>query len=212
MHPRSFLSTARARTRSPVPFCTASPSLALCPRRSASLETRARCASRPVHQKPHQATPSSTPRWAPVPMLGFPNCALLLANFGFVGGWSWMSPAPARWAAKLARSSDSALTPSVPLTLLKLVQALAPQTPSQWLESLTGVTPTHPESSFSHSPLSDPSLTATTLPLSLSCLSLRFWPAPVTPEPLELAPAPTPATSPLREGAAPPQPLTPPWL
>jgi hypothetical protein len=61
-HPSSFLSTTRARTRSPVPFRTASPSLALCPRRSASPETLARRASRPVRRKPRQTTPSSAPR------------------------------------------------------------------------------------------------------------------------------------------------------
>jgi hypothetical protein len=61
-HPSSFLSTARARTRSPVPFRTASPSLALCPRRSTSPVNRACRASRPARQKPRQATPSSAPR------------------------------------------------------------------------------------------------------------------------------------------------------
>jgi hypothetical protein len=58
-------------------------------------------------------------------MLGFPNCASLLANFDFVGGWSWRSAAPARWPAKLARSSAPATALGVPLALLKLVQALA---------------------------------------------------------------------------------------
>ena len=69
-------------------------------------------------------------------------------------------------------------------------------------EFLTGIALTRLAFSLHRSPLSDPSLTATTLPVSLSCLSLRFWPAPA-PEPLELALAPTPVTSPLREGAAP---------
>jgi hypothetical protein len=40
--PSSFLSTARTRTRSPVPFRASSLSLALCPRRSTSPETHAR--------------------------------------------------------------------------------------------------------------------------------------------------------------------------
>jgi hypothetical protein len=63
-HPSFFLSSARARarTRSPVSFRTASPSLALYSRRSASPETHARRASHPVPRKPRQATPSSTPR------------------------------------------------------------------------------------------------------------------------------------------------------
>jgi hypothetical protein len=59
----------------------------------------------------------------------------------------------------------------------------APQTPSPWPESLTGVTPTRPESSFSHSPLSDQGLVATTLPVSLPCLPHRFWLALATPQP-----------------------------
>ena len=58
-------------------------------------------------------------------MLSFPSCASLLANFDFAGGWPWWSAAPARWLAKLARSSAPAPTPGVPLALLKLVQALA---------------------------------------------------------------------------------------
>jgi hypothetical protein len=61
-HPSFFLSSSRARTRSPVSFRTASPSLALYSRRSASPETHARRASHPVRRKPRQATPSSTPR------------------------------------------------------------------------------------------------------------------------------------------------------
>jgi hypothetical protein len=60
--PSSFLSPAHARTRSPVPIHTASPSLALCPRRSASPETRAHRAGHLARQRPRQATLSSTPR------------------------------------------------------------------------------------------------------------------------------------------------------
>jgi hypothetical protein len=59
----------------------------------------------------------------------------------------------------------------------------APQTPSPKPESLTGVTPTRPESSFSHSPICDPGLVAITLPVSSLRLPLRFWPAPATSEP-----------------------------
>jgi hypothetical protein len=58
-------------------------------------------------------------------MLGFPNYASLLANFGFAGGWSWRSAAPTRWPTKLARSSAPVPVPEVPLALLKLSQALA---------------------------------------------------------------------------------------
>jgi hypothetical protein len=58
--PSSFLSLAL--TRSPVPFRTAPPSLALCPRRSASPETRAHRAGHLAHRRPHQATLSSAPR------------------------------------------------------------------------------------------------------------------------------------------------------
>jgi hypothetical protein len=61
-NPSSFLSTAHARTCSRVPIRIASPSLALCPRRPTSPETRAHRASRPVRRKPCQATPSSAPR------------------------------------------------------------------------------------------------------------------------------------------------------
>jgi hypothetical protein len=61
-HPSSFLSTARTRTRSPVPFHARSLPLALCPRCSTSLETRARSAGHLAHQKPCQATLSSASR------------------------------------------------------------------------------------------------------------------------------------------------------
>jgi hypothetical protein len=61
-HPSSFFSTTCARTRFPVPFCTALLSLALCPRHSTSLMTRARRVRRPARRKPRQATPSSAPR------------------------------------------------------------------------------------------------------------------------------------------------------
>jgi hypothetical protein len=61
-HPNPFLSTARARTHSPIPFCIALLSLALCPRRSASPETRARRAGLLARRRPRQATPSSAPR------------------------------------------------------------------------------------------------------------------------------------------------------
>jgi hypothetical protein len=50
----------------------------------------------------------------------------------------------------------------------------APQTPSPWSKSLTGVTLTCPESSLRCSPISDPGLTAITLPVSSPCLPLRF--------------------------------------
>jgi hypothetical protein len=60
--PSSFFSTARARTHSPVPFRTASLSLALCPCRSASPETRAHRAGLLARRRPRQATPSSAPR------------------------------------------------------------------------------------------------------------------------------------------------------
>jgi hypothetical protein len=60
--PSSFFRLARARTRSPVPVRTASPSLALCPRRSASPKTRARRADHLARRRPCQATPSSAPR------------------------------------------------------------------------------------------------------------------------------------------------------
>ena len=59
----------------------------------------------------------------------------------------------------------------------------APQTPSPRLKSLTGVTPTCPMSSFSYSPLSNPGLVVTTIPVSSSRLPLRFLSAPATPEP-----------------------------
>jgi hypothetical protein len=61
-HPISFLSTTHTRTRSPIPFCTASLSLALYPRRSTSPETRARRAGHLARRKPRQATPSFAPR------------------------------------------------------------------------------------------------------------------------------------------------------
>jgi hypothetical protein len=62
MHPSSLLSTANTRTRSPASFRASSPSLALCSRRSASPEFRARRAHRPARQKQHQVTSSSIPR------------------------------------------------------------------------------------------------------------------------------------------------------
>jgi hypothetical protein len=74
------------------------------------------------HARPPQAPPRGE---TPVPMLGFPNCASLLANFGFTGGWPWRPAAPAWWQAKLARSSAPVPTPGVPLALLKIVQTLA---------------------------------------------------------------------------------------
>jgi hypothetical protein len=99
-------------------------SLALCPRCSTSPETHARLDNRPAHRKPRQATPRFPRGEAPVPKLGFPNCASLLANFSFAGGWLWRSAAPARWPAKLSRSSAPAPAPSIPLALLKIIQAL----------------------------------------------------------------------------------------
>jgi hypothetical protein len=117
-------------------------------------------------------------------MLDFPNCASLLANFGLTEGWPWRSTAPARWPAKLAWSSAPRAGPWRSRRPAEVSAGLsAPQTPSLRPESLTEVTPTRPESSFSYSPLFDPSLVATTLPVSSPCLPLRFWPAPATPEP-----------------------------
>jgi hypothetical protein len=132
------------------------------------------------HARPPRAPPRGK---TPVPMLGFPNCASLLANFDFVGGWSWRSAAPARWPAKLARSSAPATTLGVPLDLLKLVQALARLRPPPHGGIPHRSYPTRPESSFNHSPLSDQGLVATTLPVSLPCLPLRFWLALATPQP-----------------------------
>jgi hypothetical protein len=57
-----LLSTARARTHFPIPFCIVSLSLALCPRCSASPETRARHAGHLARRRPRQATPSSASR------------------------------------------------------------------------------------------------------------------------------------------------------
>jgi hypothetical protein len=60
--PSFFLSTAHTCTRSPVPFRASSLSLALCPCRSTSPETRARRAGHLAHRKPCQANPSSALR------------------------------------------------------------------------------------------------------------------------------------------------------
>jgi hypothetical protein len=60
--PSSLLSTACTRTRFPIPLRTVPLSLALCLRRSASPETRARRTNHPVRQTPRQATLSFAPR------------------------------------------------------------------------------------------------------------------------------------------------------
>ena len=56
--PNFFFSTARTRTNCPVPFRTASLSLALCPRCSASPDIRARRVGHLARQTPRQAAPS----------------------------------------------------------------------------------------------------------------------------------------------------------
>jgi hypothetical protein len=57
-----FLSTALTRTHFLASFHAAPLSLALCPRRSTSPETRARLLGHPARWRPRQATPSSTSR------------------------------------------------------------------------------------------------------------------------------------------------------
>jgi hypothetical protein len=129
-------------------------------------------------------------------MLGFPNGASMLANFGFAGGWSWwplhLRGGRSNWPGPVPRASPwRSHLPAEDSPGLS-----EPQTPSPWSESLTRVTPTRPESSLSRSPFSDPGLTATTLLVSSPCLPLHFWQAMATPEPPYLALTPTPATSP----------------
>jgi hypothetical protein len=83
--PSSLLSSARTRTRSPVPHRTSSPSLSLCPRYSTSPETRARRANHPARQKPHQATTSFASSETSFPMLGFSQFSIVVGQFGFAG-------------------------------------------------------------------------------------------------------------------------------
>jgi hypothetical protein len=178
-HPSSFLSTAHARTQSPIPFRTSRLSLALCPHRSASQETRARRAGHLARWKPRQATPTSPRGETPFLMPDFLNYALSPANFGFTGVWPWRSAAPAWWPAKLTRSNAPTSILGVPLALLKPVQALARlRPPFPRPKSLIGVIPTRLEPFLHRSPLSNLGHVVKTPPASLSCLPHRFWPAP----------------------------------
>jgi hypothetical protein len=94
--------------------------------------------------------------------------------------------------------------PRPPTPLTRACASLgATDHPSPRLGLLVGVTPTCPERPFFRSLALSPVLMAKTMPSSSSGPPHRTWPASVTSDPMEPAPALSPATSPLRTVAAP---------
>jgi hypothetical protein len=122
-----LLSTASTCTRFPVPFHAGSLSRVLCPCCSTLLETRARRVDHLARQKPRQATPSFAPRWDTRSHARF--TPIMLCRRQIQLRRSSAHPAEVSSAravtGRIARSGAPVSVPDVPLTLLKLVQALA---------------------------------------------------------------------------------------
>jgi hypothetical protein len=118
--PSSLLNPVSTRSLSPASFRTRSPSLALYPCRSRSLEIRDRAPDRPARQKSRQATPSFVPWWGTHSHAWF---VLILACFRYF--WPrWSSATLARRPVDLASRRAAALVSGISITLPKPVQAL----------------------------------------------------------------------------------------
>jgi hypothetical protein len=132
--PSSFLSTGRARTQSPVPFCTTSLSLALCPCRSTSPETHARRTGLLARWRPRQANPSSAPRRDICSCAWFSLFVPTCSQFGLAGVRPRLLAVPTRCPANPTPSSASVLVHSASPPSLNLDRALSRSiaSPSGW--------------------------------------------------------------------------------
>jgi hypothetical protein len=159
--PSSFLSPARACTHSPASFHVAPLSLALCPRRPTSPETRVRL---PRSSSSPEATPSDPelrPEVRHPPRACFTLFTPAFRQFGLAGVWPCLLAVPTRCSASPTPSSAPALAQRAPPPLLELARALSRPIASPGGRNSS---PELPRPTRSFSSAVPPSLTSVSLP------------------------------------------------